>query len=102
MSFPFGFEGGFGVLAAIWLVLAAVFWALVLLGLFYGVRWLIRAEKNNRTPPPPPPPPSAGLGAGHGTAPKVDDPLDVLRARYARGEIDDDEYERRRRTLTGS
>jgi putative membrane protein len=102
VGFPFPFEGGFGILAAIWIVVGGVFWALVLLGLFFGVRWLIRADRNNRLPPPPPPPSSSDLGAGHGTAPKVDDPFEILRARYARGEIDDEEYERRRKTLTGS
>jgi putative membrane protein len=35
-----------------------------------------------------------GDRAGH------DDALDVLRARYARGEIDEDEYRTRRETLT--
>ena len=35
-----------------------------------------------------------GQNAGH------DDALDVLRARYARGEIDEDEYRTRRETLT--
>ena len=35
-----------------------------------------------------------GQGAAH------DDALDVLRARYARGEIDEDEYRARRETLT--
>ena len=32
----------------------------------------------------------------------ADDALDVLRARYARGEIDEDEYRTRRETLTTS
>lgn len=35
-------------------------------------------------------------------APRDDDALSVLRARFARGEIDDDEYRARRATLTSN
>ncbi|MBI3750532.1 MAG: SHOCT domain-containing protein [Chloroflexi bacterium] len=75
----------------------AAFWVLILVGLVYGVRWLIRADRNSRLPGPPPPPGAPGAGAG----PRPDDPLEILRQRYARGEIDDDEFERRRKTLSG-
>jgi putative membrane protein len=35
-------------------------------------------------------------------SPRDDDALSVLRARYARGEIDEDEYHARRATLTST
>jgi putative membrane protein len=98
-----GLDGGVGIVAIVWIILVAAFWVLVLAALVLGVRWLIRADRSSRErqePPPQPPPPD--LVAGHGTGPKAEDPLEVLRLRYARGEIDDDEFERRRRTLTGS
>jgi putative membrane protein len=53
-----------------------------------GIRWLLRQER------------AAGTSAG-ASAPRQDDPLEVLRRRYASGEIDDEEYERRRKILTG-
>lgn len=42
-------------------------------------------------------------GAAPGVPPvlRPDEPLEILRQRYARGEIDDEEYERRRRVLSG-
>lgn len=96
-GFGFGYDGGFGLVAIIWIILVAAFWVLILVGLVYGVRWLIRADRNSRLPGPPPPPGAPGSGAG----PRMDDPLEILRQRYARGEIDDDEFERRRKTLSG-
>ena len=42
----------------------------------------------------------AAISAGHRTRPPTDpSPLDILRARYARGEIDDDEFQRKRQEL---
>jgi uncharacterized membrane protein len=99
----FGLEANQGgLVAVVWIILVAAFWALVLLGLVLGIRWLLRAERDShRDRPAPPPPPGPGeLWAGHGTAPRAEDPLEVLRMRYARGEIDDDEFERRRAALT--
>ncbi|HEY2915850.1 MAG TPA: SHOCT domain-containing protein [Candidatus Limnocylindrales bacterium] len=89
---------GFGIIEVIWIALIAGFWILILAGLFLGVRWLLRADRNSRLQPPPaagmPPPATA-------TPATPEDPLEVLRLRYARGEIDEDEYQRRRSTLTG-
>jgi putative membrane protein len=99
----FWLDGGFGILALVSVVLGLVFWGLVLAGLFFGVRWLIRQDRNSRLPPstPPLPPVPPDASAGHGTGPKHEDPLEILRQRYARGEIDEDEYQRRRTTLSG-
>jgi len=87
MGFEFG--SGFGFFALIWLVVILVFWGLVIAGLVLGIRWLIRQNKQDRSAPPVPP----GRAAP--------DPLEVLRHRYAKGEIDEEEYERRRKTLSG-
>lgn len=96
---PFAMGGGFGILALVWIAVIVAFWVLIIAGLFYGVRWLIRADRGTRLTPPPAGP---DAGGGHQTGPKPEDPLEVLRLRYARGEIDEEEYERRRRTLTGA
>jgi putative membrane protein len=106
MDVRFGFDGGFGIVALIWLLIVVAFWVLVIAGLVLGVRWLIRAERNSRNPNPPASgsPSGAPSGAGAPTLqpdPRPHDPLEILRQRYARGEIDEDEYERRRRTLSG-
>jgi putative membrane protein len=79
---------GFGLLGIVGLFLWIAFIVLVFTLLVLAVRWLLRADRESRYGPPPPPPPGP-------------DPLAILRERYARGEIDDEEYERRRRLLGG-
>lgn len=63
------------------LVITVGFVVLIIL----GIRWFLRQE---RMAPPP------------GT-PGKEGPLEILNRRYANGEIDDEEYERRRRILSG-
>ena len=80
--------GGLGWLGIIGILLMVLLWALVIALIVLGLRWLIRADRGSR------------LG-GPGAGPRPDDPLEILRQRYARGEIDDEEYTRRKRTLGG-
>jgi Predicted membrane protein len=82
----FGFGMTLGIFPVVAFLAVIVFWGLIIAALVLGIRWLIRADQRSRYSPTPP----------------TDTPLEVLRQRYARGEIDEEEYERRRRTLTGS
>ena len=72
---PMMFMWGAGGLVMMLMML--VFWGLVIAGLVLGVRWL--------------------AGQGRGTA--RDEALEILRQRYARGEIDKQEFETRKRDL---
>ncbi len=85
MGFEFG--GGFGIFAVVATLIGLAFWGLVIVALVLGVRWLIRQNNQDRYSPP--------------SAPPTPDPLAVLRDRYARGEIDEEEFERRQKTLSG-
>ena len=84
MNVEWGMDGGFGVVWLFGVFLVLLFWGLIIAALVLGIRWLIRADQRGRLQPP---------------LPRPDDPLEILRQRYARGEIDEEEYERRRRTL---
>ena len=55
-----------------------LFWGLVIAGLVLGIRWLLSQGKESRT----------------------DSALEILRQRYARGEIDKNEFETRKRDLS--
>ena len=69
-----------GVLMAILMLL---FWALIIGGIVLLVVWLVRQGR----------PAGVGSGPGEGRA------LEILRERYARGEITRQEYEEMRRDL---
>lgn len=59
------------------MVLMLLFWVLVIVGLVVGIRWLL----------------------GQGRESRSDSALEILRQRYARGEINKEEFEARRRDL---
>lgn len=75
-----GWGMGFGFLFMI------LFWGLVIVGVVALVRWLVqesqsRREGDGRAPPP------------------AKTPLEIVRERYARGEMDREEYEQKKRDL---
>ena len=72
---PMMFMWGAGGLVMMLMML--VFWGLVIAGLVVGLRWLI----------------------GQGGRTSRDEALEILRQRYARGEIDKQEFDTRRRDL---
>jgi len=55
-----------------------VFWVLVIAGLVLGIRWLVTQGRDSRS----------------------DTALDILRQRYARGEINKEEFDTKRRDLS--
>jgi putative membrane protein len=74
---------GFGA----WFVIAivAAFWLGVIALIFLGIRWLIQNNEANRA-----------------TRPRAEDTaMELLRQRFARGEIDATEFEERKRALGG-
>lgn len=60
-----------------------LFWGLLIVGIVALVKWLFSSSQSSSALPQPP----------RRTA------LDILKERYARGEIDTEEYEQRKRTL---
>jgi putative membrane protein len=72
-----GWGTGWGLFGALNMVL---WWALIILGIIVLARWLFAGGSRRR-------------------APGGDRALEVLRERYARGEIDRDEFEKRKHDL---
>jgi putative membrane protein len=86
---PYGFDGffgGIGLLGLIWFAISIAFTVAIIILIVVGVRWLVRNSGASQ---------AGGVSAG----PKEDTALATLRERFARGEIDAEEYEARRRTL---
>jgi putative membrane protein len=84
MSFDVG-TGLSGLFFVLFFVLAIAFWGGLLALIFLGIRWLLRQSANDRRDVPS----------------SEDTALELLRQRYARGEIDSTEYEERKRMLGG-
>jgi putative membrane protein len=68
-----------GAGGAVMMLMMLVFWGLVIAGLVLGIRWLSRQGRDDRG----------------------DRALEILRERYARGEINKEEFDARRRDLGG-
>jgi len=60
------------------MLMMILFWGLIIVGLVFGIRWLISEGKESRS----------------------DSALDILRQRYARGEINKEEFETRKREIS--
>lgn len=69
-----GFWGAWGIGMMLFMVL---FWGLVIVAVVFGIRWLISQGKESRS----------------------DSALEILRQRYARGEINKEEFEAKKRDL---
>lgn len=79
-SYGWGWGGmGFGLISMV------LFWVLIIAGVVVLVKWLAGPSASSGAPPVAPPPKTA---------------LDILKERYARGEIDKQEFEEKKRDLT--
>jgi len=76
MGSMMGYGGGWGFFGVLHMLL---WWVLIVLGIVVLVKWLVGGKGDSRT--------------------GGDRALDILRERYARGEIDKDEFDTRRRDL---
>jgi putative membrane protein len=79
-----GMMGGYGMG---WFggILMIVFWILILVGLVFLIKWLIQSTGRDKT-----------TGSGGNRA------LEILKERYAKGEIDKEEFDSKRKDLSGS
>ncbi|MDD5328367.1 MAG: SHOCT domain-containing protein [Sulfuricella sp.] len=84
MMWNWGEHGGWGM--GFGFLFMILFWALVILGIVALVRWLTQDSQARREQ--------------DGRAlPRDKTPLEIVKERYARGEIDREEYEQKRRDL---
>jgi putative membrane protein len=73
-----GMHPMWGVWGAGMMVMMLVFWGVVIVGIVLCIRWLV----------------------SQGRPPRSDTALEILRQRYARGEIDKQEFEAKKRDLS--
>lgn len=74
-----GYGGGwFGM------IIMAAFWIAVIVGIVFLIRWL-----------------AISAGSGNRRTRSEDSALEILKKRYARGEIDKEEYEAKKKDLEG-
>lgn len=84
--YDWGHMGVFGVAGWIAMIGMFLFWVVVIILVIWVVSVLLSPSRRN-------PPPTNG--------PREDSAMRILRERYARGEIDTEQFEQARRTLEG-
>lgn len=82
-----GMMGGYGFMGWFGGIFTLVVWILIIVGLVLLIRWLVQTTRSE-------PGATAGTGAAASRA------LEILRERYARGEIDKAEFEEKKKDLT--
>jgi putative membrane protein len=75
-------DWGMGWFGGIFMI---VFWILIIVGVVFLIKWLVQSTKEHS---------SSGRRESSGRA------LDILKERYARGEIDKQEFEEKKRDLS--
>jgi putative membrane protein len=74
--------GGHPMMGGTWgfgmMIMMILFWALIIVAVVVGIRWVMGQGKDSR----------------------ADSALEILRQRYARGEINKEEFESRKRALS--
>jgi putative membrane protein len=84
-----GWDGGYGGgTSFIGGILMMVFWVAIIVGIVLLVVWLTRQVAGGQT--------QGHAGGGNSVS-----ALDILKMRYARGEIDKTEFEEKKKDLTG-
>lgn len=87
-----GWGGAYGTgVSIIGMTIMAIFWIAIVVGIVLLVIWLVRQAQGGHVTGTPP----SGMGSG-----KSETPVDILKARYARGEIDKAEFEEKLKDLT--
>lgn len=81
---PWGMHMMWGSWGVGMMIMMFIFWALVIVGIVFLIRWLIAAS---------------GTGQRFDVQHRGDSALDILKKRYARGEISKQEFEEMRRDL---
>jgi putative membrane protein len=76
-----GMMNGWGMMNPLMWIFMFVFWGIVILGLIFLVRWLI------------------GLGKSEKEKQGPETPLDILKVRYAKGEINKEQFEQMKKDL---
>jgi putative membrane protein len=74
---------GIGILGFGWILMFVV-WALVIIGVIFLVKWLVAQDDKTKT----------------AAAKPENSPLDILRERYAKGEVDKEEFEQKKKDLS--
>ena len=82
--YDYGWGGHWGMGYGVGWIFMVLFWLLVIVAIAAVVKWLFTSTRSPAT---------------HTPTPNGKSPLDVLKMRYARGEIGREEYEERRRVL---
>ena len=74
---------GFGI-GWVWTILMVAFWIAIIVGIFFFIRWIAKSS-----------------GSGSREAKSEDSATEILKKRYARGEINKEEFEEKKRDMEG-